>query len=1383
MSTLIQTLAPYIPPLLAQHHATDPAPPSAPWEQRFRAAILFTDMSGFTPLTQRLAERGPVGAEQLSGVLNDYFAKLLDILTAHGGQVIGFAGDATIVAWPGMDTDEDLPALTLRAAQCGLELMSSLNGYAVAQDIVLSLKAGIGAGEVWAATVGGVRNRWHFVVGGDPLEQMAAAERQAKRGEVVLSPAAWALVRERCTGRPHPTGYLHLLGVRDPLPPRALEPVHLPPEAAAALRAYVPPTAMERIDAGQMEWLASLRRVTTLFMNVSGLDYTASDALARVQAATCAIQEVVDSHNGSLNQLIVDDKGTTVVAAWGLPGYTHEDDGLRAVRAGLALLARLRDLGLGGAVGISTGRAFCGHRGSERRREYAVIGDKANLAARLMMAAADDALLCDEATYQSTQTWLAFHPMPPLILQGHEAPQPAFRVRGERQESSKPRELSVVDRRAERAMLGERLRALQNPVEDGGEVRVVVIEGEPGIGKSCLVGDLLRQAEALGVRTLVGEGDSVEQTTAYFAWRPVFSRLFGLDRTATAQDENRELILAQLEPEPDLKRVAPLLNAVLSLNLPDNDLTAEMSGEVRADNTIDLLVRLLAALTSPAEGQGGTLIVLEDAQWLDSASWALARRVSRDVAAALLVVVTRPLGESPPEDYVKLVRESRTVTVRLDPLSREDVVELLRERLGASHVAHEVVAFVHGRSEGNPFFAEELAYALRDADLVAIEDDTCHFVVDIDELSTLLPDTIEGVITARIDQLPAQHQMTLKVASVIGRLFAFRTLRDVHPIEADRDHLIEHVNHLDQLDITPLQTPEPDLAYIFKHIITQEVAYNLLLFSQRSQLHRAVAEWYEQAHAAGGSTELAEALSAYYSLLAYHWERAIGGEGSGPDAASKALDYLEKAGDQALHNFANDEAVTFFERALALAATTGAEVGKLRQAHWELQLGATHTSLGQYIHAREHLEAGLVLLGQPVPGTMAHLVPSLLGQVLRQVSHRAWPGHFVGRLLDRKEILLPAFRAYEKLAEVYFFAGETVTSMHAAFRALNIAEAAGPSPDLARGYASMGALVGFIPLHGAAEAYLRRALDGAQASANLATREFVAMAAGFYYAGVGNWEKARGLFDQILDISQRLGDRRLWVSAMSNLAPIHYYRGEFTSGAGLAAALYAVGHDQHSQAQGLQWQAKGLFALGKFDEVAACLSELQIALGEDSKIVDEAMKLGVQGLRAATHLRQGAYQSALEAAKQTMDMAAKTMPSSYGVLSGYANPAEVFLALWEVGHPEPNLDTMTRKACKLARGFARVFPIGRPRALLWGGLYEWLAGKPVRAHKAWLESLAVARSLEMAYDEALAHYEIGRHTDAGDPARQEHLSRAGEIFERLGAAYDLGRVQKVIGSS
>src|SRR5262249_1465643 len=147
--------------------------------------------------------------------------------------------------------------------------------------------------------------------------------------------------------------------------------------------------------------------------------------------------------------------------------------------------------------------------------------------------------------------------------------------------------------------------------------------------------------------------------------------------------------------------------------------------------------------------------------------------------------------------------------------------------------------------------------------------------------------------------IPAQ-QLVLKSASVIGRVFAFRILRDIHPLETDKPNLGHYLDTLSHLSITQLETPEPDLAYMFKHVITQEVAYNLMLFAQRQQLHRAVAEWYEQVES--------QDLAPFYPLLAYHWGKA--------EVASKTIDYLEKAGEQALVSYANQEAINFLSQAI-----------------------------------------------------------------------------------------------------------------------------------------------------------------------------------------------------------------------------------------------------------------------------------------------------------------------------------------------------------------------------------------------------------------------------------------------------------------------------------
>jgi predicted ATPase len=186
-----------------------------------------------------------------------------------------------------------------------------------------------------------------------------------------------------------------------------------------------------------------------------------------------------------------------------------------------------------------------------------------------------------------------------------------------------------------------------------------------------------------------------------------------------------------------------------------------------------------------------------------------------------------------------------------------------------------------------------------------------------------------GVITSRIDRLGPSEQMTLKVASVIGREFAYRTLHDIHPIDSDREKLSQHFDTLLALDLTPLARPMPDLAYLFKHAITHDVAYNLMLYAQRRQLHRAVAEWYEHTYASD--------LTPYYPYLAYHWRRAADDRTPDPALVRKAIDYLHKAGEQAVHHYLNQEAIGFFNDALGLLQTLPASAER-DQCELQLQL-------------------------------------------------------------------------------------------------------------------------------------------------------------------------------------------------------------------------------------------------------------------------------------------------------------------------------------------------------------------------------------------------------------------------------------------------------------
>ncbi|MCA1850288.1 MAG: adenylate/guanylate cyclase domain-containing protein, partial [Acidobacteria bacterium] len=418
MPALVETLTSYVPALITRRLAGNSNRFTEPTVERSSAAVLFADISGFTALTERLAARGPAGAEEMTHLLNTYFGQLVDLITSHGGDIVKFAGDAVLALWPTTVAHEDLATLTRRVAQCGVAVQERLDDYEVAEGVRLSLKLAIGAGNISTIILGGVFDRWEPLVTGAPLAQVGAANDHAAAGQVILSPEAWALVKDTCVGHTE-DGYVRLEAVRAPLPLQATAQPVLGKEASAALRDFIPGAIRSRLDAGQTDWLAELRRVTIVFINLPDFKY--DTPLLRSQEAMRALQTNLYRYEGSINKISVDDKGASLLAALGLPPLSHEDDAARGVRAALAMQADLRRGGFHSAIGVTTGQAFCGAVGSARRREYTLMGDVVNLAARLMQAAKSEGdILCDEATAHAARgmSRLNFDSLPALKVKG-----------------------------------------------------------------------------------------------------------------------------------------------------------------------------------------------------------------------------------------------------------------------------------------------------------------------------------------------------------------------------------------------------------------------------------------------------------------------------------------------------------------------------------------------------------------------------------------------------------------------------------------------------------------------------------------------------------------------------------------------------------------------------------------------------------------------------------------------------------------------------------------------------------------------------------------------------------------------------------------------------
>ncbi|MBL8057878.1 MAG: AAA family ATPase [Anaerolineales bacterium] len=1364
MSQVLDVLVSYVPALVSRRLVTDPAPITAPRLERYPCVALFADVSGFTPLAERLSSRGPQGVEELSRLLNTYFGQLIDLIADHGGDIVKFAGDALLALWPVADLAAEgfsrptaaAYAAVLSAVQCAATAQRALQGFE-ATEARLALRMGVGVGEALLEHLGGEYGRWHILVSGDLMKQVTTMERQAEPGEVILAPEAWRVVQEACAGEPLPSGAMRLTAVRAPIPPFPLPQAAIPAEAVPALQAYVPGAIRTRLVAGQTGWLAELRRVTVIFAHLPTLDHHTS--LDHAQHIVRTLQSAIYRFEGSVDKLSVEEKGVSLLAVMGWPPLAHEDDPARGVQVALTMQAELRKLAVPSAIGVATGRAFCGSIGNAQRREYTMIGDVVNLAARLMQAAADT-VLCDSATHQAAARAIEFETLPAITVKGRTEAVPVFRPSGEAHKArliSPAAEAPMVGRTAERMALANRLQVLL-----GGQGGLVVVEGEAGLGKSRLVEDLLEQAQTLGIESLAGAGDSIEHLTPYHAWRPVFSRLLEVD---LFHDSGvRRNTLQKFGLDAQALQLLPLLDDILPIRLADNEVTAQMTGQVRADNTRDFLLRLLGAAARPAP----KLVVLEDAHWFDTASWALALLAAQRVPSVLLVITTRPLADPAPAEFGQLLRQPGALRLKLEALAADDTLALVCHGLGVASVPRPVADLIGRKAEGNPFYSQELAFALRDTGLIHIADGECRLAEGRRDLSAVdLPDNVQGLITSRIDRLPPPQQLTLKVASVIGRTFPYPALRTIYPVDDDREQLPGHLEALDRLDLTALETPEPHLAYTFKHIITRDVAYNLMLYAQRERLHQRAAEWYEATHAAE--------LALFYELLAYHWRAAT-------DSA-KALDYLAKAGDQALENYANEEALRFYSQALELAEAAG--LSAARRAQLELRLGEAYTNATQPGEGRVHLERGLALLGQPAPATPLQAGLSLLNQIVRQTVHRLFPRRFIGRApASLRPTLLDAARTYERLTEVYFFANETLLALDAAIRSLNLAEAAGPSPELARAYGPVGTILGFIPVHGLAQRYCRKALEMVRPMNNLSARAWVSLVTGVYYAGLGQWPTAHGLFDDVIDISRRLGDRRRLDDGLTNLAMVNYFQGEFARADELAQELYASAAqrgDADNRAWALMERIFCAQALGQLETAAAGADELQALFAGEAKIVDEPLRISVYGALASTHLRLGRLELAQAAAASAAELIAKSSPTSYPALLGYAAVAEVYLALWEAEPAAPAAArsanaAAARKAVEGLRKYAGVFPIGWARTWLWQGRLDWLAGRRGPARQAWQKSLAAAEQNLMPYAAALAHAELGRSYEPGSSERGQHLEHARALLAQLGAAADLARL-------
>ena len=618
-------------------------------------------------------------------------------------------------------------------------------------------------------------------------------------------------------------------------------------------------------------------------------------------------------------------RGDGFMALFGAP-LTHEDHVRRALLAALGIQRVLLEAGekpdparseLAVRIGIHTGPVVFGPIAEKLPMEYTVIGDTANVAARLEQAAEPGTILVSEAVRMSAEGYAQVAQVGPLILKGKPEPIPAYRLLGVShrrsglRESISPRTAVFVNRESELATLNSFLRQVEN-----GHGQAVGLIGEPGIGKSRLLAEFRRQVADGRVTWVEGRCLSYGTAIPYLLVLDLLRSNCGILETDTS-DIVAEKVRAGLrgvgmDPDEDGTVLLHLLETERVSASP-----ALANPEAFKRKAFETL-RLFAI----KGGQRRPLVlVLEDLHWVDSLSEEFIGFLAENIrdARVLLLATYRP-GYRPPWIGLSCVGQTP-----LEPLSRDHSIEMVRSVLQAEHLVDLVSQEIVAKADGNPFFLEQLALHAGEArDLHA---------------DLMVPNTIHEVVMARIDRLPDETKRLLQTAAVIGREFSLRLLNAVWNSSGS---LEDRLNELCRLEFIDERAETEDAVYVFRHALTQETAYGSLLERHRRTYHGAVGRALEDLYD-GRATEVAE-------LLALHFGRS--------DAAEKSIDYAILAAEKAGRGWANSEALIYFDQALSrLALLPDTDVNRLRRIDAVLKQADVKYALGQYAQQIQALES------------------------------------------------------------------------------------------------------------------------------------------------------------------------------------------------------------------------------------------------------------------------------------------------------------------------------------------------------------------------------------------------------------------------------------------
>ncbi|MBL7174729.1 MAG: AAA family ATPase [Desulfobacteraceae bacterium] len=671
------------------------------------------------------------------------------------------------------------------------------------------------------------------------------------------------------------------------------------------------------------------KHVTALFSDISG--YTSmSERLdpEEVKEITSRIfgeiSRIVGKYDGFIEKFI----GDAVMALFGVP-KAHEDDPVRAIRVAKEIhdLVRAMSPELEGKIGrplsmhtgINTGLVVTGEVDTGKGT-HGVAGDTINVAARLSSLAGEDEIVVGPDTYHQAEGYFSFEALEPTNVKGKAEPIRIYKALSAKEQPSTTRRhhglrAELIGRAVELAQIRE---AAQKLLE--GKGAIFAICGETGTGKTRLVEEFKATLDFKDVQWLDGQAYAYSQNTPYFPLVDLFNRGFRI-KEGDPPEEVKKKVESGVEPlvgKPD--DIIPYLGSLYALNYPE---VKEVSPELWKSRLFKGVKAILSGLAQRAP----TVICLEDLHWADASFIDLLRSVLLEFRyPALFICVYRPNFSLFTSHQLNSL-SAKYQEIQLQDLSLSDTQSMLESLLKSKTLPQELLRFIQENVGGNPFYLEEVINASIESGTLIHDNGAWSLSRPINQ--TDMPSTIHGIIAARLDHLENESKRILQEASVIGRVFLYEILKRCTQL---KDQLDRHMTVLEHLDLVHTRSLQPDLEYVFKSALTQEVVYNGLLKKERQSIHERIALVMEQS--------FQDRLPEFYETLAYHFTRGR--------SVIKAVDYLVKSGEKSLERYSVEEAHQYFKQAFDIlqAKTDKSDAEKVALIDMLNEWGYVHYYLG-----------------------------------------------------------------------------------------------------------------------------------------------------------------------------------------------------------------------------------------------------------------------------------------------------------------------------------------------------------------------------------------------------------------------------------------------------